>query len=235
MCRHVASEKCRAARYDLKNLTPHCPACLSLAPLTRSASFLDFAPLHRPSNAQLANLSQDLFYPRIQPSLCILFPRSLVQILLHLCHPTVRFRAESKLDLYQRFETRVQVWNSKVDELRNLGVKLLVELLVGRACHFRFFLGAWKLRDVLVGLLRQFFHLGTERVVVEKFVVALLDTCDTSESAGWKGLGRVEGLAFVDVREVSAEPRNGLEHRRPVRTIQNLDGLSVKVFYRLFI
>lgn len=42
--------------------------------------------LHRTADTQLANLLQDLFYPRVQVPFCILITRVCVEVLLHLGH-----------------------------------------------------------------------------------------------------------------------------------------------------
>ena len=43
------------------------------------------------------------------------------------------------------------------------------------------------------------------------------------------------GLTFVHVAKVRAEARDGIQHRRPVRPIQRLDGLSVQVLDGLLV
>ena len=137
-------------------------------------------------DAQLADLLEYRLDTVVQVTLGILLARVSVQVLLNLGHAAVSLGAEAQLDLDQGFKRRVEIWHAQVDELGELGEELVVELLVGLLGEFSVLLGAWQLSGVLVGLLDETLDLSAHGVVVEEFVVALLD-------------------AFVDVGEVSAE------------------------------
>lgn len=137
-------------------------------------------------NTQIPNLLQHLLNPNIQLSRSILLPRIRIQILLHLCHPRIRLRAEPQLNLHQRFKRRVQIRNTQRNQLRQLGLQLLIQLLVRLTRNFAFLLHARQLGGILVGLLDKTLHLGANAVVVLEASVALFD-------------------AFVYVGEVGAE------------------------------
>lgn len=110
-------------------------------------------------------------------ALGVLLPRIRVEELLHLSHATVRLSAEAQLNFDQRLKARVQVGHAQVDELRQFGEELLVQLLVGRFRDLGFALGARELGWVLVWFLDEFLHAGPRGVVVEEFVIALFDAC----------------------------------------------------------
>ena len=130
-----------------------------------------------PDNAQLADLLQDLLDLVVQRALGILLARVGIEMLLNLRHAAVGLGAEFELDLDQSLEAWVEIGDAQIDELRELGRELLVELLVGGFGHLRLFLGTRELGGVLVGLLDEFLDLGTHGVVVEELVVTLLNAC----------------------------------------------------------
>ena len=51
--------------------------------------------LHRPRNAQLPNLAQNVLHPRVEIATGILIARRSIEVLLHLRHAAVGFRAEA--------------------------------------------------------------------------------------------------------------------------------------------
>ena len=53
------------------------------------------AHLHRPRDAQLTNLTQYILHPRIEITTGILVARRSIEVLLHLRHAAVSFRAEA--------------------------------------------------------------------------------------------------------------------------------------------
>lgn len=78
-------------------------------------------PLNSPRNAQLANLAQHILHPRVQIATGVLISGRSVQVLLHLRHAAVGFRAEAQLDLDERFEGGVEVgYSVKVKEDPNV-------------------------------------------------------------------------------------------------------------------
>lgn len=86
--------------------------------------------LNGPCNAQIANLLKDLLDARIQLAIGVLVSCVRIEVLLHLGHAGVRFRTEAELDLDQRFETGVEVWNTQIDQLWEFIEQLLIELFV---------------------------------------------------------------------------------------------------------
>ena len=147
-------------------------------------------------NTQTPDLLQHLLNPRVEAPACILLPRILIQILLHLRHARVRLGAEPQLNLDQGLEAGVEVRHAEVDELGDLLLELIVEGLVGGAGHLGLFLGARQLRHVLVRLLGQPLDFGAQAVVVRQLMLSLLH-------------------ALVDVREVGAEAGYGLQDAFP--------------------
>lgn len=105
----------------------------------------------------------------------ILLSRIRIQELLHLRHPGVRLRAESQLDLHQRFKAWIEVGHTEIDELREFGEELLVECFVSGFGKIGLALGAGQLRGIFVGLFHELLHFGPRGVVVEEFVVTLFD------------------------------------------------------------
>jgi hypothetical protein len=114
----------------------------NLGPSTQSQSSNDTFPntlpvSNRPADTQLPNLLQHLLDPRIQLTLGVLFSCVGIEVLLDLRHATVRLGAEAELDLDEGLERRVKVGHAQVDELRQLGAQLFVELLVGCLGHLQ--------------------------------------------------------------------------------------------------
>lgn len=108
-------------------------------------------------------------------SLGILVPRLGIKVLLYLSHTAIGFGTESKLDLDEGLEGRIEVRNTQVDELGQLGTELLVQLLVGDPGHILLLFGTRQLSDILVGLFHEALDLGAEGIVIEKFVGPLFD------------------------------------------------------------
>lgn len=128
------------------------------------------------ADAQLTNLLQHLLNSAVKVALCILLASIRIEILLYLGHARVGFGTESQLDLDQGFETGIEVGNAEVDELREFGEKLLIQLLICSFGHLSLLLSARQLRYILVGLLDKFLDLGAHGIVVEQLVVTFLDT-----------------------------------------------------------
>lgn len=167
-------------------------------------------------------------------SLSVLFPRVRIQELLHLRHAAVRLGAEPQLDLDQGFETRVQVRDAEIDELREFVKQLFVQGFVSGACQFRVALGAGELGGVFVRFFGEFFDAGSGGVVVEEFVIAFFYACwrATREMRGdllvWRererrreggktGKEKGKGHTFVDVGEVGAEATDRVKYRLSVK------------------
>ena len=163
-----------------------------------------------PCNAQIPNLLQHFFHPRVQLALCILVSCIRIEILLDLRHSRVRLGTEPQLDLDQGLEAGVEVGHSQVDELGQLACEGLVELVVCGFGELLVLFCARQLGDVLVGLVGQLLDLCAHAVVVHLLVLAL-------------------GDAGVDVREVAAEALDGVEHGGAVGPVEGLDGLGVEV------
>jgi hypothetical protein len=68
--------------------------------------------LNSPRNTQLANLAQHILHPRVEIATSILVARRSIEVLLHLRHAAVSFRAETQLDFDERFECGVEVGDS---------------------------------------------------------------------------------------------------------------------------
>ena len=62
------------------------------------------------------------------------------------------------------------------------GEELFVELLVRCLCHLSFLLGAREFGDILVGLFNELLDFRAHGVIVEEFMIALLDACETLAS-----------------------------------------------------
>jgi hypothetical protein len=119
---------------------------------------------------------QDLLNLAVEVSLGILLTGIGIEVLLNLGHARVGFSAESELNLYESFEAWIEIWDTEIDELRELGEQLLVQLLVCCLGHLGLLLGAGELGDILVRLLNELLDLSTHGVIVQELVVALLDT-----------------------------------------------------------
>ena len=130
---------------------------------------------HGSADTQFPYLLQDLFYPAVEVSLCVLISGVCIQVLLNLGHPAVRLGTEAQLNLDEGLETGVEVGDAEVDQLGQFAAQLLVELLIGGPCDVHLLFGAGQFRDILVGLLGQLLDPGPQSVVVEQFVTALLD------------------------------------------------------------
>lgn len=130
---------------------------------------------NRPSDTQFPDLTQHLLDSAIQMPLRILLSGVRIQKLLHLCHPRIRFRTESQLDLHKGLKARIKVWYAQVNQLGQLGEKLLVQGIVGSLRQLGFSFCAGELGRIFIGLLDEFFDLGTGGIVVEEFVVTLFD------------------------------------------------------------
>jgi hypothetical protein len=63
--------------------------------------------LDSPRNTQLANLAQHILHPRVEIATGVLVASRGIEVLLHLRHAAVGFRAEAQLDLDERFECGV--------------------------------------------------------------------------------------------------------------------------------
>jgi hypothetical protein len=68
--------------------------------------------LNSPRNTQLANLAQHILHPRVEIATSILIARRSIEVLLHLRHAAVSFRAEAQLDFDERFESGVEIGDS---------------------------------------------------------------------------------------------------------------------------
>jgi hypothetical protein len=68
--------------------------------------------LNSPRNTQLANLAQHVLHPCVEIATSILIARRSIEVLLHLRHAAVSFRAEAQLDFDERFECGVEVGDS---------------------------------------------------------------------------------------------------------------------------
>jgi hypothetical protein len=90
------------------------------------------------------------------------------------------------LDFNQGFERRIQIRHAQVDELGKFCEELFVELFVCLLGDFGFSFSTGELRYILVRLFDEFLDSRTDGIVVEEFVVSLLD-------------------AFVDIGEVGAK------------------------------
>ena len=131
--------------------------------------------LNSTADAKTTNLLQNGLDFGIQLTLSVLLAGICVKVLLDLSHAGVGLGAEAELDLYQSLEAGIEVGDTEVDELRELGEQLVVELLVRGLGQLGVLLSTGKLGDVLVRLLDELLDLGAHGVVVEELVVALLD------------------------------------------------------------
>lgn len=128
------------------------------------------------TDAQLADLLQNLFDTSIEVALRILLPRLSIEVLLNLGHAAVSLGAEAQLDLDERLERGIEIGYTQVDELGQLGAELFVELLVSGLGHVLFLLGTRELSHILVGFVNKTLDFGAEGIVVKELVAAFLDT-----------------------------------------------------------
>lgn len=112
------------------------------------------------TDAQLADLLQNLFDTSIEVALRILLPRLSIEVLLNLGHAAVSLGTEAQLDLDESLERGIEIGYTQVNELRQLGAELFVELLISGLGHVLLLLGTRELSHILVGFVNETLDFG---------------------------------------------------------------------------
>jgi hypothetical protein len=107
---HMLSSSLGNPSIPCQSIPFHAFTCSLRSKTPPSSSFPSH--LNSPRNTQLANLAQHILHPRVEITTSILVARRSIEVLLHLRHAAVSFRAETQLDFDERFECGVEVGDS---------------------------------------------------------------------------------------------------------------------------